>query len=997
MQIGRQWEERLRLWAEELPRHYYRPWGTLETEYFTTMGHLTLQEAEARPFAPAPVGMRWGRKWEYGWFRTRLTVPGELTGARIVLHLGTAEEMLVFVNGREAGSIDKKHPYLTLSRHAVAGERYEIAAECYAGHGPRLESAGIVAWGEASVPEPPELQVTVGPSHFGVWNETVFEAAMDYLTLFSLVQKLPERSLRAERIVEGLKKFTYIADLELPEPELTESAARAGEVLKPLLACHNGSTAPEFTVFGQSHLDLAWLWPVEETERKAARTYANTLALMEEYGDYRFLLCEPPILEWLRKQYPNLFERVREKVSEGKFLPEGSLWVECDTLIPSGESLIRQFTWGKRWFRRELGTETRLAWMPDTFGFSAALPQIMVKCKAPYFATQKLSRQDPEAQPFPYNLFWWEGIDGSRVLTHFFKKNNADFDSGDLVTRWEEDRVQREGMDGMLYPFGYGDGGGGPTREMVEKLRRCADLEGAPRCRVESPTAFFQRQTEVENVYKGELYLAWHRGTLTSQARTKRGIRKAETALKLAEYQAAQRMLTGAPLPPGARERLEALWEKLLFNEFHDISPGTSIARVHERAERELREVREGAWALLRELTGAPGESSAVSNHLSWPRRVGGVTVPAQGRARIVPETERTEKSVVDYFPETQYYELRNARLTCLVDRRGQVVSVKRTGSDREFLSGPGNRFLMFKDVNPSYDAWELGSMYESLPVELPEDADIRPTRDGDGAALLVERRLGASRLWQTIRLGDDAERLEFVTKIDWQERHKLLKVAFPVDVYATRAIHEIQFGNLTRPTHRSMPSDRDRYEVSCQRFTAVEDGGHGAAVLNDGKYGVNVLGSEIRLTLLRSPLAPDMDADRGQQEFTYAFYPFEGPFKDSNTLREAVELNEPPVLVPAGCPQRPILVPDRKNIVVDTVKPADTAEHALLARVYEAMGVDTDVTFRVGEGIGAIQETDMLEEDPAELGRGKILKLRFRAFEIKTLLLRLETEVKSL
>ena len=996
MDIGRQWEDRLRIWAEQFPKHYYRAFGTLDLEYFTTMDRLPFEEAARGSFTPAPAGTRWGRKWEYGWFRTSLTVPEELDGKRVVAALGTAEEMLVWVNGAEAGSIDKQHKFITLSRHAGAGERYEITAECYAGHGPRREGAGPVAWGEESVPEPEEFQVAAAPSHFGVWNEALFQAAMDYLTLWSLVRKLPARSLRAEKIIEGLKQFTYIADFELPEPELTRSIVRAGEVLKPLLACKNGSTAPEFTVFGQSHIDLAWLWPVEETVRKSARTYANQLALMEEYEDYRFLLCEPPILEWLRELYPKVWDRVKEKVSEGRFYPEGAVWVESDANIPSGESLIRQFVWGKRWFRRELGVETLLAWMPDTFGFSAALPQIMKKCGVPYFATQKLSRQDPEAEPFPYNVFWWEGLDGSRVLSHFFKKNNAVFLSGDLVARWEEDRVQREHIDGMMYPFGYGDGGGGPTREMVETARRCEDLEGAPRCRVESPVRFFERQTQVEETWRGELYLAWHRGTLTSQARTKRGIRKAEVTLKLVEYYMAQRMMAGGEILPAWRERLEELWKTLLFNQFHDIAPGSSIARVHERAERELNEVRDGGCALIRELLGAPdGERTMACNHLSWPRTVGGVTVPAQGCAEMDPDTEnfssaQVSQTQVDWLPEKEYYELRNRNLICRVDRYGQIISVKRSGSEREYLSAPGNRFLMFKDVNTSYDAWELGSMYEKLPVEMEEDARIEAVRDGEGAALTVERQIGHSRLWQKIFLGHDAQRLDFVTAIDWQERHKLLKVAFPVNVYANEAIHEVQFGYVMRPTHRSRQSDRDRYEVSNQRYTAVEDGGAGAAVLNDCKYGVNVVGSEIRLTLLKAPMMPDMHADLGTQEFTYAFCPFEGPFREGNVLREAVELNEPTVFAPSGTVQRPILVPAQRNIVVDAVKPADTAARAILVRVYEAMGMNTEAAFAVGDGITRVDETDMLEENPRELCRGETLRVPFGAFEIKTFLLHL-------
>ena len=988
MNIGSQWNDRLKIWAEQFPKYYYRKAAALPVSYFTTMEHIPVEQAAQGHYAPAPVGMQWGRKWEYGWFRTQLVIPDDLAGKRVVFTLNTAEEMLVWVNGREAGAIDRKHRFITLSRAAKAGDPYEIYAECYAGHGIRNEGAGPVGWGEESVPEPPTYQVTVGQSHFGVWNEALFQVAMDYLTLYSLVQKLPEKSLRAMKIVEGLKRFTYIADFELPEPEMTASVLEAGKLLKPLLECRNGSTAPEYTVFGQSHLDLAWLWPVEETMRKAARTYTNQLALMEEYDDYHFLLCEPPILEWLKELYPDVYGSVLEKVKEGKFYPEGALWVESDTNIPSGESLIRQFVRGKRWFRTELGVDSRMAWMPDTFGFSAVLPQIMKKCQIPYFATQKLIRQPPECQPFPYNIFWWEGMDGSRVLAHTFKKNNANFQPGDLITRWEEDRVQQENIDGLMFPFGFGDGGGGPTREMVEMAKRCADLEGAPRCRMESPVKYFERHPEPVDTFCGELYLAWHRGTLTSQAKTKKGIRNAENALRRTEFFLSRQLLSGKKMPDNWRQRLDDLWKKLLFHQFHDVAPGTSIARVHERAEKELHEVCTGCDELLNEMSaesGAPQSCRMIYNCLSWPRRVRGVTIPAQGSTVVEASAVPEHPVQLRYLVQENGYELSNAYLVCRINDQGELVSVKKQGADTEYLAGEGNRLLMFKDVNTCYDAWELGSMYENLPVPLGENVTVTMQPGAYRAALEVSRKMGSSTMTQEIVLTADSVCVEFVTRIDWQERHKLLKVAFPVNAYAKEAIHEIQFGNVKRPTHRSYQTDKDRYEVCNHRYTALTDGAHGAAVLNDGKYGVNVVDNEIRLTLLKSAMMPDQNADRGVQRFTYAFYPFDGAFTDSDVPQRAAEQNEPVFISGVADELGPIFLADAKNIIVDTIKPADTAENALMARVYESMGKQTDCAFAVNPGVTKIAETDMLEEHPKAVDPGCV---HFGSFEIKTFLL---------
>ena len=982
MNIGRQWEDRLRIWAEQFPKHYYREIAPLTLSYFTTMDHLRFDDAVKGPYAPVPA--QWGKKWEYAWFKTSIVIPPQLEGQRVVFTLGCAEEMLVWVNGAESGAIDKKHRFITLSRCAKAGDTYEIFAECYAGHGVRNEGAGPVAFGQDSVPEPPEAQVKVARSSFGIWNEALYQVAMDYLTLYSLVRKLPEKSLRTMKIVEGLKKFTYIADFELPEPELTASVVEAGKVLKPLLACKNGSTMPEYTVFGQSHLDLAWLWPVEETRRKSARTYSNQLALMEEYPDYQFLLCEPPILEWLKELYPNVWARVKEKVAEGKFHPEGALWVESDTNIPSGESLIRQFAWGKRWYRKELGVDSKMAWMPDTFGFSAALPQIMKKCQIPYFATQKLIRQDPECQPFPYNVFWWEGMDGSKVLAHTFKKNNANFQPGDLITRWEEDRVQQENIDGLMFPFGFGDGGGGPTREMVEMAARCADLEGAPRCHMENPVKYFERLTEVENTFRGELYLAWHRGTLTSQTKTKRGIRKAEIALKQLEFILSRQMLAGKKMPENWREKLDELWKKLLFNQFHDIAPGTSIQRVHQRAEQELDEVLESARLWKREMLEKPSIDGVMAyNFHSWTTRCGNVTIPAQSGVPLADGESATAPTVAH---NDEGWVLENQYLRCVINEHGELISVKHSGSDTEYLAGVGNRFLMFKDVNTCYDAWELGNMYENLPVELDKTAKISMV-EGPNAMLVIEKQIGCSKLEQRIELTSFAKVLTFYTTIHWQEKHKLLKVAFPVNAYANEAYHETQFGYVKRPVHRSYQTDKDRYEVCNHRYTALTDGAHGAAVLNDGKYGVNVVGNEIRLTLLKSAMMPDQNADRGEQHFSYAFYPFDGAFADSDVPHQAAEFNEP-MIACADCDDiGPIFLPNAKNIIVDTIKPADTIENALLVRVYEAMGKQTSCSFTAHEKIKSITETDMLEENATTVD---VSHVHFGPFEIKTFILML-------
>ena len=582
-------------------------------------------------------------------------------------------------------------------------------------------------------------------------------------------------------------------------------------------------------------------------------------------------------------------------------------------------------------------------------------------------------------------------MDGSKVLSHTFKKNNANFQSGDLITRWEEDRVQEENIDGLMFPFGFGDGGGGPTRDMVEMARRCADLEGAPRCHMESPVRYFERHPDPENTFCGELYLAWHRGTLTSQAKTKAGIRRAEIALKRVEFVMSMLMVSGQAIRPEWKEKLEQLWKLLLFNQFHDIAPGTSIARVHERAEKELERVQNECTKLIVEMIGANTlDTATIYNPHPWTRSYRGLAIPPHGYVRMENRLPLENQAQARYLEEERCYELSNTHLVCRVNQRGELISVKRQGSDREYMSGVGNRFLMFKDVNTCYDAWELGSMYENLPVSLDDAVYVTMHQLPGAAALEVSRKLHDSELNQWIILNNDDHSIAFETEIDWQENHKMLKVAFPVNIYTKEAIHETQFGYVKRPTHRSYQSDKDRYEVCNHRYTALCDGAHGAAVLNDSKYAVNVVDNEIRLTLLKSAMMPDMYADRGAQSFTYAFYPFAGSLAQSDIVREATQLNEPLIFGSADMKLNveQIFIPDQKNIIVDTIKPADTVENALLVRAYESMGMKTSTSFHYSERIGKIVETDMLEENPVEIQPENV---EFGSFEIKTFLLYLK------
>lgn len=1032
MVLAEERQQRIKIWLEELGHHMFEKLCDVQFFGFTTTKRLSLTEALEQEFIPMPQGTKWGAKWEYGWFQTEITLPEKAEGKRIFLHPEVGGEMLLWVNGKAAGSRDLKHEGITLTRCGKAGERFYIVAESYAGHGPRLENGGPCPMGRTAVPEPPACQVKVGACDIGIWNEDAFQLSMDVFTLFQLYEGLDPKSLRAIKIKEGLFQFTQIVDFELEKESLNQTFIKAREILKPLLACKNGSTAPEYTIFGQSHLDLAWLWPWEETKRKCARTISTQIALLEEYEEYKFLLCEPPIMETIQELYPELYERLLEKVKEGQFIPEGGMYVEPDTNLVSGESLIRQCLYGRRWFREELNTETLMVWIPDCFGFSGQLPQIMKGCGIKYFATQKMARALKGCDAFPYNIFWWEGIDGSRILTHFFKKNNARLDPQDMIMRWEEDRVQQENIDTFVFPFGFGDGGGGPTREMVEVARRVKDLEGLPRTQMESPVKFFERLEEkgtVNEVYQGELYLPWHRGTYTSQAKLKKENRRAEIHLRDAELWSSLSCFLGKG--ENRREELEVLWKKLLFNQFHDILPGTSITRVNDDAKQELKDLIHRVMVLSKEAKEEVSDSRkdgfSVFNSLGWEReelvvfpyekgktyksngkrlvaqRLGNevlipVKVPSFGFVGVeVIEDQKDEfhpDSICTIRTESNSYILENQFVTVVVDSQGEVVSFVEKETSIEYVKGTCNKLNMYQDINIDYDAWEMSSFYKEQSIDLTGPVTIQVAENGPlMVSLEVKRMLHNSPMIQRIELTYNSRRLDFVTEIDWKETHKLLKVDFPVNIHTSEAIEEIQFGYVKRPTHQNRRHDADRFEVCNHRYTALWEPGRTAAVLNDCKYGISTSGNSMELTLLKSPVWPDMHADKEKHQFTYSFYAIVRDFTESGVIREGMQLNHRLTLCDFLAEDRKFFSLSADNVILETIKMAEDGSGHMILRLYESQGRHGSCVLTADLPIKEAYETTMEEHlnggqgipVKEEQGQRQML-LEFEPFEIKTL-----------
>lgn len=1021
MVLNLEWRHRFLPWRDELPRHFYRPLGSVALEGFVTMDQFTPNEAQQQSFIPMPPGTPWGSKWQYGWFRGTFELPPEAAGERIVLSPNPGAESIIFINGVAAGARDRQHTEITLATSGIPGTRYEVLMESYAGHGPRACHAGPTPPGRETVPEPAPAQTVVGDTTYGIWQEEVYQLWLDVQTLFQLREAMDQDSLRVAEIDRGLRDFTLIVDFELPREQMLATVRTCRERLAPLLACVNGSTTPVMFAFGHSHIDVAWLWHLAETERKVGRTMATQLALMAEYPEYKFLQSQPHLYRMLQQRYPDIYARVKEAVKAGQFIPEGGTWVEPDTNITGGESLIRQFIHGKRFFREEFGVDCETLWLPDVFGYSGALPQIMRGCGVKYFSTQKIFWAYHGGDPFPYNTFIWEGIDGSEVYVHLHNDYNALIDVSSIIRRWNE-RVQKDGFSTRLYPFGHGDGGGGPTRDHLEFARRLRNLEGAPQVRITAPQEYFADQEAKgwpQERYVGELYFQCHRGVLTSQARTKKGNRKSEFALRRAElWGVAAQLLAGHAF---FAQTLESAWKGVLLNQFHDILPGSSIERVYEEAEALYAEVISEADCAANAAAGSLVKSAhalTVFNDLSWERKglvalpagtagakdpsgavlpvqaIGDcvyaeVSVPSCGWTTLWPDNAGSLENELRATPRL----LENSLLRVTFDDRGEIISlVDKTAPLGELAAGPGNRFEMYKDVPSLFDAWDIDSMYEQTPVALDGPVTIEVVSEGPLVATLrISRTLHNSTMVQEVSLAKESRRLDFRTTINWQEQHKLLKVAFPVRIHTDEALHEIQFGYIKRPNHRSRPFDADRFEVPNHKWTALIEENRGCAVLNDCKYGVNVVGDTIKLTLLKSALAPDMHADQGEQTFTYALYVWQGPFVDSDVVREGYELNAPLMAVPGDGGTQSLFSVDAPNVIVETVKPAEDGSGDIVVRLYEAKRAAVRCSLTTTLPVVSACTSDMLEtvvheELPVTDGT---MSLDFGPFEVKTVRLR--------
>ena len=739
---------------------------------------------------------------------------------------------------------------------------------------------------------------------------------------------------------------------------------------------------------GHAHLDTAWLWPIEETRRKARRTFSTAVDLLNRYPEFRFAQSFAEYYRYLEDDDPALLESVRGLVGAGQWAPTGGLWVEPDINMPCGESLVRQALYGQLCFERLFGTRHTVAWLPDTFGFSPALPQILKGAGLASLFTIKLGWS--ETNRFPHTRFWWEGIDGSRVLVQQFNRPEDSYnglaDTASLLRAWRTHADKRLASE-VLQPIGYGDGGGGATAEMVEAQRVMAGFPLLPATRFATPEAYFEpARAEAEGtptpVWLGELYLEYHRGVLTSQGRTKRLHRRAERDLVAAETLAGFAALIGAAQPAS----LEPLWRTLMVNQFHDILPGSSIGDVYERTERELTEVialaGETAQAALAEIAARLGGGDAPGLLIVNPdlnerpvRLESAETLPGgqaaedgfvvASAARVPALGSLTGRPAPAAGVTVTARALENDFLRVEVAGDGTLASVFDKRAGREALAGPANQIWAYRDQPRDYDAWDIESDYERLGEAVAASA-IEIVEDGpQRGALRITRKVANSTIVQSVRLWANSARIDFFTRFDWRDRRILLKARFPLAVRADHATFECAFGVHRRPTHVNTSWDAARFEVACHRFVDLSEPGYGVALLNDGRYGCHARGSELGLSLLRSPTLPDKTADEGVQSLRYSLLPHAGDWLEGGVLAEAEDLNRPLFaarLAGAADGTHRFLTVDGRPVALGALKPAEDG-NGLILRVYEAAGGRGPISISPPDGWRVAGEVSLLEE----------------------------------
>ncbi|MBD3376732.1 alpha-mannosidase 2c1 [candidate division KSB1 bacterium] len=1015
------YSERIDQFVQALPHFIYQESVPLQGRYALFEPMLPFSQRLEKEFKPINIGDSWGENWQTAWFHLEGYVPKAWKNNPVVARINIGGEALVFLPTGEAVESLSNHSifsdHFTKDRlhiaHSAEGDEH---VELW------LEATAAEILGLCQSPDPDEQDprreghytARVRHMELALFRQDIWQLYLDAMVLFSQTKVLPKTSVRHAHLFRNLNQAV---DMFAPDQERVE---KTRELLQPYL---QEKTSPAYELstraIGHAHIDTQWLWPLDETIRKCARTFANQLSLIKRYSGYVFGASQPQHYQFVKDHYPEIYRRVVKAVAQGRWELQGGMWVEADCNLIDGESMVRQILYGKQFFKKEFGVNVRNLWLPDVFGYSAALPQIMKKSGLSVLVTQKISWN--QFNRFPHHTFRWQGIDGSEVITHFPPED--DYNSAlrpETLVHAQNNFAEKAFLDEFLTLYGIGDGGGGPTEDILETGLRQHDMAGSPRVQFGPAQEMLDRLLPKDStlpLWAGELYLELHRGTLTTQAYNKKMNRRLELLMRQIEF-----IYSMLPAEKYPMETIERMWKKILLNQFHDIIPGSGIKRVYEISRQHYQELDKEARELIQQASSAMIEPD--SNTLSWfnslsvsyrrplslPKSWGEHEIlDSESKPLPVQVTEHGVYTQIDIPPlsfvsvfrgkkiaremtalQQRSYVLENEWIRYEFNPYGQLVKIW----DREFNFSyvqPGQRgniLSLYNDQPVKWDAWDVDIFYENMKISETELIDAQWLEQGPlCSSLRFTLSVGNSQIVQNVTLGRHSRSLDFKTRVQWHERHKMLRVAFEVDVHCETANYEIQYGTVQRPTHRNTSWDKAKFEVAAHRYVDLSEKTHGVALLNDCKYGHKVLGNVLDLNLLRSPTYPDPDADRGVHEFTYSLFPHPHAF-DTRILAQALQLNQAPLRL-EGRVKPEIKVPaylDTSEIVFQVCKQAQESRDLIL-RLYEPVGRRQRATLLLTHPHSGVTETNLLEENETSLTiRENSVLLDFAPFEIKTL-----------
>jgi alpha-mannosidase len=1009
---------RVQRFADRLADMILADYTPFSIEYFKNPTHLSYEEAIGQQTQPIVEGENWGQAWDSAWFRLVGEIPETWKGKAVAAQLDFSGEGLVFgpegriLQGISNGSVFKHDFNRDLVRlHDTCPGRADVLL--------RVEATASSLFGVITDPDPavnsPQrygwFDARINRARLCVFDTELWHLWLDLRIVNGFIKTLPETGERRGALIrcanEAIDAFG----------ENRKNASRSREILQRVLG--KPASASDLTVWavGHAHLDTAWLWTVAETVRKSGRTFASQLALLDKYPGYVFGASQPQQYAFVKERYPALYEQIKKMVAAGRWELQGGMWVEADCNIPSGESLVRQILHGKNFFRDEFGVEVDNLWLPDAFGFTAALPQIMLKSGLKYFMSQKISWN--QVNEFPYHTFLWQGLDGSEVIAHFLPENNYNSMLGtDCLVPAQAAFKEKDFIDGFLCLFGVGDGGGGPKEENVELGLRMKDLEGAPRIRFAPAREFFkglERYRDKLSVWSGDLYLELHRGTFTTQAQVKKSNRRLENKLRSLEM-----LLSCLPIAEYPAREMDVIWKKLLLNQFHDIIPGSSITKVYEVTHTEHEYLLSRCDELSADAAGKlftkDDKSIVLFNSLpeTFTRPIvmakkgeeyglvdeAGKSIPTQVeknrlliRASIPPYSFLILNKVPKGKTVTHAQGglvLENDLVRYEFDRDAALCSGRDKELDRDIImpGQKGNVFSLYADFPNDWDAWDIDIFYENNQLDTARGIVLEKIVAGPVRQYFcLILKIGQSVIEQTISLAPDSKRLDFETMVNWGEKHRMLRVGFYVNVRADHATLDTQYGYIRRSTRRATSWEKAQFEVPVYRYADLSDVDYGVALLNDAKYGMRIHENLLDLNLLRSTTYPDPDADQGLHQFTYSLYPHKGGFAGSRVISEAAQLNQGVQVfdnLTAETKDLPWRV-EGEGLSLEVVKKAEKEDCRIL-RIVETAGRISKGQLVIKNKNTRLVETDLMEWTEGKATEcGQPLPLELKPFEIRT------------